>query len=204
MITHLFALMSPGPDFTIIINHSTKYGHKHSTICAIGIASGIAVHVSIILLGLGEFINSSSIVYNTIALLGAGYLTYIAWNLISSKRYNENDNSNDKDKNNNEYNECSSVYSYTIGLLTNLLNVKAILFFLSILVPLADKITLTLQLFLAIFFILSTFSWFTFVGIIFSRAIIRIRFLRYSYIVDKLLALILLFFVTYILFDIFI
>src|SRR3990167_823924 len=49
----MIALISPGPDFAIVVRNSLIYSRKTGLFTALGIALGILVHVSYTLLGLG-------------------------------------------------------------------------------------------------------------------------------------------------------
>ncbi|RXI37507.1 lysine transporter LysE, partial [Malaciobacter mytili] len=50
-IAHILALMSPGPDFAIILKQSITYGRKKSIWTSFGISIGILVHVTYTILG---------------------------------------------------------------------------------------------------------------------------------------------------------
>ena len=42
---HLIAVISPGPDFALVIRQSIQYNRKTAIISSIGIASGILIHI---------------------------------------------------------------------------------------------------------------------------------------------------------------
>ena len=44
-VLHLFAVMSPGPDFALIIGQSIVFGRKASIVTSIGIGVGILFHI---------------------------------------------------------------------------------------------------------------------------------------------------------------
>ena len=58
-IIHLFAVISPGPDFIVIAKQSLHSGRKSSIFTALGIGVGILIHVSYCLMGV-QFIASKS------------------------------------------------------------------------------------------------------------------------------------------------
>ena len=74
---HLFAVMSPGPDFTIILKQSVSHGRKISIITSLGIGTGILIHILICMLGLGIIISESKFLFEFIKILGSIYLLYI-------------------------------------------------------------------------------------------------------------------------------
>ena len=58
-IIHLFAVMSPGPDFALIIRQGLRYNRKASIITSIGIGAGILFHILYCVLGI-DFISSGN------------------------------------------------------------------------------------------------------------------------------------------------
>ena len=77
IIATFFAVISPGPDFAMVLKQSITYGKKSSIYTSIGIGLGIGVHVIYTLLGIGLIISKSIILFTIIKFLGAGYLIYI-------------------------------------------------------------------------------------------------------------------------------
>ncbi len=71
------ALLSPGPDFAMILKQSITYGKRASIVSSVGIGLGISVHVIYTILGIGLIISKSIILFNIIKYLGAMYLIYI-------------------------------------------------------------------------------------------------------------------------------
>ena len=60
---HILAVVSPGPDFFLIVRQSFLYGRKKTILTSLGIASGILIHTSYCTLGL-SFILSHDFIYN--------------------------------------------------------------------------------------------------------------------------------------------
>jgi len=60
-IIHLLAVMSPGPDFAIVLRQSISFGRKSAIITSLGIGAGISVHVLYTLLGVGILISQSAL-----------------------------------------------------------------------------------------------------------------------------------------------
>lgn len=76
-LVHLLAVMSPGPDFIMVMKNALTYSRKAGIWTAIGIATGISVHVFYSLAGLAFIIAQSILLFNTFKLLGAAYLIYL-------------------------------------------------------------------------------------------------------------------------------
>jgi len=84
-IIHFLAVMSPGPDFAIVLRQSISFGRKTAIITSLGIGAGISVHVLYTLLGVGILISQSDSLMIVAKILGAAYITYLAFNLLRSK-----------------------------------------------------------------------------------------------------------------------
>ena len=50
-LVHFLAVLLPGPDFAVTVRHSVRYGHLIGCLTAIGIGSGISIHVLYTLVG---------------------------------------------------------------------------------------------------------------------------------------------------------
>ncbi len=74
---HILGAASPGPDLALVLKNSLESGRKAGIYSALGIALGIAVHVSYSVLGLAVLISKSILLFNIIKLIGAAYLIYI-------------------------------------------------------------------------------------------------------------------------------
>lgn len=84
-LVHFLAVISPGPDFAIILRQSISFGRKTAVITSIGIGAGIAVHVVYTLLGVGLLISQSPQLFMFAKVIGTLYLTVIAIQLLQAK-----------------------------------------------------------------------------------------------------------------------
>lgn len=137
-VVSLLAAISPGPDFFIVLRNSLSYSRKSGLLTAFGVSLALIVHLSYTLVGLGVLIAESPFLYTLLKYVGVGYLFYIGSSgLISSFR-----NSKGVDL---EYtksiNEISSFKALRQGFLTNLLNPKAAIFFISLFSQFIDSNT---------------------------------------------------------------
>ena len=82
---HLFAVMSPGPDFALIIRQSLYYNRRASIITSIGIGTGILFHIFYCIIGLGIIISQSSYLFNLFRICGGLYLIFIGYKSFSKK-----------------------------------------------------------------------------------------------------------------------
>lgn len=164
----LLALLSPGPDFAMILKQSITYGKRASIISSIGIGLGISVHVIYTVLGIGLIISKSIILFNIIKYLGAAYLIYLGYNSLKSKGMKL------KVENSLLSNDISDLKSFSIGFLCNALNPKATLFFVSIFTVVVNIDTpMYIQAIYGIFCIFTTMLWFIGISLILSKKSVR-------------------------------
>ena len=180
---HLLAVISPGPDFIMITSNSFRYSRKTAIWSAFGLALGILVHVTYSLVGLAYIISESVVVFNIIKVCGGLYLVYIGFISITAK--NERVAS---DLVLSPASDLTVFQAIKMGFLTNVLNPKATLFFLSLFTlvikpstPLNWKLAYGLEMFLA------TFIWFASVAFIFSHPQLKSRISRGQNYVQKVL-----------------
>lgn len=120
-LAHLLAVMSPGPDTAIIFHQSVMHGRAQGILTALGIGFGIFIHCFFAISGISLLIYSSEESKFFIKCLGAIYLLYLGISFFISKKSSKPDQSKVLFKN-----------PFIIGLVTNLLNVKAFLFTISL------------------------------------------------------------------------
>ena len=130
-IAHLIALTSPGPDTAIIIRQVSLYGRIEGFKTAIGIGIGIYLHCLLAINGISLIIVSNELYKFIISVVGSTYILYLGINMLISKSKNI-PQSDSKPLPNN---------SLIIGLITNVFNVKAFLFFVSLFTILIDNLT---------------------------------------------------------------
>lgn len=125
---HLLAVASPGPDFAIVLKHSISFGRRAAIMTSIGVGVAILIHVAYSLLGIGILIKTTPVLFQVFSYVAASYLLYLGWGAIRS--------SAPKVVNNAEVEKSLQIISdskaFMVGVLTNGLNPKATLFFLSV------------------------------------------------------------------------
>lgn len=127
-VVSLLAAISPGPDFFIVLRNSLSYTRKEGLMTALGVSLALIVHLSYTLVGIGVLIAESTVLYSLIKYAGVIYLFYIgASGLISSFR-----NADSIDLKYSKAGQISSLKAFQQGFLTNLLNPKATIFFISL------------------------------------------------------------------------
>ena len=154
---HLIALTSPGPDTAIVIRQVSLYGRNEGFKTAVGIGIGIYLHCLLAINGISLIITSNELYKFIISIIGSVYIMYLGINMLISKSENINNDSKSTPKN-----------SILIGLITNVFNVKAFLFFVSLFSFLIeDMIDIYFHIF-PIYFALTSSLWFIFLSYIFT------------------------------------
>lgn len=173
-VVHFLAVVSPGPDFAIVVKNSITYGRRVGIYTSLGIGLGIFIHVTYSLLGIGLIIAHSIFLFNLIKYLGAGYLIYLGIRSLKAK-------ANPEQmpvfvKSSESYSLKKAVIT---GFMTNGLNPKATLFFLSLFTVIVHPDTpISYQIIYGIYMAFATALWFTIVSFLFSQQKVRERFLR--------------------------
>ncbi|RDS66090.1 MULTISPECIES: LysE family translocator [unclassified Streptomyces] len=133
----LLAYVVPGPDFLVVLRSATEHPTKGRA-AALGAQSGLCVHMLAAAVGLSVVAARSPVIYDAIRLGGAGYLVYLGVRAVLAARRTARPRGA----------QCQAIApvvtggggsgsrwrsGFRQGLLTNVLNPKAALFFLSVL-----------------------------------------------------------------------
>jgi RhtB (resistance to homoserine/threonine) family protein len=179
-LLHLLAVMSPGPDFAIITRNSLSYSRNTGIYTAQGIALGTLVHLAYSLIGIGLLISQSIVLFSIVKFIGAAYLIYIGVQSLLVRHTIEN------------VGDILAVQHITpgaalrIGFLTNVLNPKATLFFLSVFTQVIRPATPGfLKVLYGIEISIVTFLWFGIVSFLLSTPGIKTKFVRVQRSVEK-------------------
>ena len=152
-LAHLLAVMSPGPDTAIIFHQSFTKGRVQGILTALGIGFGIFVHCFFAISGISLLIYSSDEAKFFIKFMGAIYLLYLGTGFFISKKSSKTDESKVLFKN-----------PFIIGFVTNLLNVKAFLFTVSLFSFINLDSNTLMSLIYLLYFPIITAAWFSFVS----------------------------------------
>jgi len=186
-IAHLIALISPGPDFIVACRNSIQYFRKIGLWTAVGFGIGVCVHMSYAFFGLTWMISQSDILFTTMKYLGAVYLIYLGVSSLFLKN-TKIDLKTDQ--------RVSKIKWYTatkVGLLTNLLNPKASLFFLSLFtIVIGPEVNLTVMAILALILFSTTVLWFSLVAVFLTHQKMRYLFEENQKSINRLFGVILI------------
>ncbi len=181
-LVHLLAVASPGPDFAVVVRESVTQGRRIGSWTALGVGCGIFVHVAYSLLGIGLIVSQSIVLFNLFKWLAAGYLLYLGWRALRARPM-----SLDTADEVGTTSDRSPWQAFVVGFVTNGLNPKATLFFLSLFtVVISADTPLWVQAGYGVYLAGATALWFLLVAWLFSRGRVRARFARMGHWFDRL------------------
>lgn len=82
-LAHFVALLSPGPDFFLLLGYASRYRLRGSAGLCVGIAAGNGLYIALAILG-SQALQQSDLLFRAITLAGAGYLLWIGGHLVRS------------------------------------------------------------------------------------------------------------------------
>ncbi len=174
----VLAVISPGPDFAMVIRNSYAYGRASGLMAALGIACGVQVHVFYTVFGIAVIISQSPLLFVGMKVLGAGYLIYLG---VSSLR-----NSSRWVLGEARGPMPSHWKAFRTGLLTNALNPKTMLFVVATYTQVVKAgSSMQVNFCYGLFMSLSHGVWFSVVALFFSAEGLRRRMLERQPIIDR-------------------
>ncbi|MFC4237761.1 LysE family translocator [Thalassospira xianhensis] len=139
-IITILAVISPGPDFAMVTRIALTRGRRAGVLCAIGIGSGVSVHLAYTLIGLGVVFASNVWVLTSLRYLGAAYLISLGMSalwpdiraLFSKRPTALQIRMTNKNTNTPESDQKRNGSAFWIGFACNALNPKTMLFIVSL------------------------------------------------------------------------
>lgn len=172
---HLLAVASPGPDFAIVVRQSITHGRPVALWTSVGIGTGILVHTAYSLLGIGLLVKSSVLAFTVMKFAAAGYLAWIGFKALRARPVSPEATQNST----TAEVRPTSRSAFMMGFVTNALNPKATLFFLSVFSVVVDPATPRwIQAGYGVWMSVMTAVWFSLVSVFFTQARVRQKFLR--------------------------
>lgn len=184
-LVHLVALASPGPDFALLLHTASNYGRRAGVAVAFGIAMAILLHSLFALTGVALLIQQLPLLGLCLQLAGGAYLLYLGVMALSAvaQRWGQ------------PITEGCSPNTATInaraavlkGFVTNLLNPKALVFFISLLGSLIPTEMSLTGKGIAIFLLWGlSFGWFALLAYLLTGARMQQRLQRSAILLDAL------------------
>ncbi|SHJ42931.1 resistance to homoserine/threonine (RhtB) family protein [Malonomonas rubra DSM 5091] len=133
--------ITPGVDTLLVIRNSHRGGWRDGVVSSFGICSGLFVHAFVSAVGISLILLQSALAFNTLKLIGAGYLIWLGATSLRSACHQHGDMSAAK--------TAASGFrfsrSFREGLLSNVLNPKTIVFYMAFLPQFIDPAASALQ-----------------------------------------------------------
>ncbi|SOC15731.1 RhtB (resistance to homoserine/threonine) family protein [Ureibacillus xyleni] len=155
LLLSLFVVMSPGIDTALITKRTISDGRKDGYQMALGITTGSLVHTFAAAFGLSAILMKSAVAFEIVKYVGAIYLIYLG---VSSFISRKKKTVNDEDETHFDIKKSA----FKQGLLSNVLNPKVAMFFLTFLpqfVKAGENATEQLIM-MGVIYTLLSISWF--------------------------------------------
>lgn len=121
LTTSILLTLAPGPDILYVLAQSMSFGKISGIVTALGLVSGVFIHVTLTALGVAAIIKESPLLFQFIQYAGAAYLIYLAYKTLQENNFTLNQESKQKE----------NFALYRQGFYMSLLNPKLIIFFLA-------------------------------------------------------------------------
>jgi threonine/homoserine/homoserine lactone efflux protein len=124
-VAGLILFITPGPDMSLWLSRTLTGGRRAGLAAAMGTNMGCVVHATLAALGISVLIQASPIAFNTMKVVGAIYLLWLAWGMIRGGTALSVDTVRGAD--------LPWWPSFLTGIAVNLSNPKVVIFFITFL-----------------------------------------------------------------------
>ncbi|KIE20831.1 threonine transporter [Vibrio sinaloensis] len=163
---HFIALMSPGPDFALVVQNATRYGRQTGLYIALGLSCGILLHSILSLTGVSYLVHQQPTLFALVQIAGGSYLFYLGYGALKATWASwQREPASAIHIDTPQLLLSNKRQAFSRGFATNILNPKALVFFVSLMSSLVPA-TMSLSgkgAALAILWILSL-AWFSFLA----------------------------------------
>ena len=183
-LAHFLALLSPGPDFVLVVKSAIKNDKSKAIGVAAGIASANAFYIALCLAGVGAMLASSITIMIALKIIGGIFLVFLAVQALRAKKNDYADFGLDTTTNKNGH--TTFVKEFATGFMSGALNPKNLLFYLSLFtVVLTNDVNLTFKISLGVWMTMVVFAWDTAVIFLLSTKKVRNQFTKSAFYIDK-------------------
>ena len=153
--------ISPGPDNIFVLMQSVVHGKKYGLATITGLMTGCIVHTTFVAVGISAIIKENNTIFLVIKILGAVYLLYLAYKVITG--------GSEISTSTKKIDKKTPFQLFKIGFIMNVLNPKVTLFFLALFPGFlfSEILPISLQFYtLGALFILVSFVIFSLIAIL--------------------------------------
>ena len=153
-----------------------------------------SLHVCISLIGIGLILSLKPEILSWLKILASIYIAYLGLNSIINTSFLNLEKYE-------SYSPIVNLKSFTVGIITNILNPKAFVFFITVFTLVINPSTpKPLQLFYGLYMSVATFLWFSFISFIFTNQVLILKYVNYLPWLERLMGSVLVIIAIHILF----
>jgi threonine/homoserine/homoserine lactone efflux protein len=187
-LAHFIALLSPGPDFLLVVKSGVRNDKRSALGVAFGIAAANAFYIALCLMGVGPILAASVTAMIALKLIGGLFLTYLA---VMALRARKRDYVFLKTAAMQPAGPKSSFgREFMTGLASGIFNPKNPLFYVSLFTLVLNKdVGIEFKVVLGIWMAAVVFLWDAAIIFVLSRQRMRAMFNGMAFYIDKVAAL---------------
>jgi len=179
----IFMAISPGADFVMITRNSISYSRKAGLYSVLGVSAAVWIHVAYSIAGLAVIIANSILLFSIIKYCGAAYLIYMGWKTFKAQANMDIEQASG---------ELSNLAAFRNGFVTNALNPKTTIFFLSIFTQVVDQNTpIAMQIIYGSVISLAHLLWFSAVAMFLTQPRLLKVFQNSKQVIEKIVGVVL-------------
>lgn len=185
-LVHLLAVASPGPDFAVVLRVALTQPRRIALYTSVGIGVGILIHVIYSLLGINILFKTIPWLYQALLWCCAVYLFYIGIKALQATK--QPVHFQQQGDTPNSASTMSGLAGFKLGFLTNGLNPKASLFFLSLFtVVIAPDTPVMIKSLYGIYLATATGLWFCLLSLLLTQASIQQKIQGVAHWIDRVM-----------------
>lgn len=160
----LLGAMLPGANTAIILRNTLQGSRRDGFITAAGLATALAIHVVLSVIGLAALIERTPILYEAIRWLGSAYLIYLGIVYLATRSSNDDTDS-----------QVSSNNPFIAGMMVSLFNPKILIMFVAIFSHIVAEVSsIALQILYCITPVAAEFGWLSMIILLLTRPSIQV------------------------------
>ncbi len=159
----LLGAMLPGANTAIILRNTLQGSLATGFMTAAGLATALAIHVLLSVIGLAALIEQTPVLYSAIRWLGSAYLIYLGIVYIATR---SSDDAEDDQGNNR--------HPFIAGMMVSLFNPKILIMFVAIFSHVVAEVSsLWMQILYCVTPVLVEFSWLSILILLLTRPAVQ-------------------------------
>jgi RhtB (resistance to homoserine/threonine) family protein len=179
MAVFSLVIVSPGADFLLVLRQCIVHGRRAAIITSFGIGASLLFHISYTILGIGLIVSKSLLLFSLLKWAGAVYLLYLGITSLRAKAFKLPEGALTGDGTGGS--QVPAWRCFLTGFVTNALNPKPVLFFLSLFSALVSHETpAAVQGVYGLMMATALITWFIGVSTFFTLASVRESFIAWG------------------------